>query len=69
MKNVYEYGLTEREFEVLKYMVEGLSNPEIADKIFVSACTVKAHACHIFEKMNVQNRIQAVVKTIKENIL
>lgn len=68
MRGVHEYGLSEREFEVLEFIVEGFSNPEIAQKIFVSNCTVKAHAGHIFEKMKVQNRIQAVAKAIKENI-
>ena len=69
MKIVREYGLSDREFEVLEYMTEGFSNPEIADKIFVSDCTVKAHVGHIFEKMKVQNRIQAVVEALKENII
>ena len=69
MKSVYEYGLTARELEVLKYMIEGFSNPEIAYRIFVSECTVKAHVSHILEKMKVQNRIIAVVKAIKENIV
>ena len=69
MKTVHEYGLTEREFEVLNYMIEGFSNPEIAGKIFVSDCTVKAHIGHILEKMKVQNRVQAVVKAVKKNII
>ena len=70
MKSVhYEYGLTAREFEVLNYMTEGLSNPEIANKIFVSECTVKAHVGHILEKMRVQNRILAIIKAIKEDIV
>lgn len=68
MREVHEYGLTEREFEVLEFMIRGFSNPEIAQKIFVSDCTVKAHVSHIFEKMNVQNRIQAIIKAIKEDI-
>ena len=69
MKTAYEYGLTAREFEVLEYMAEGLSNPEIANKIIVSECTVKAHVSHILEKMKVQNRILAIIKAIKEDIV
>lgn len=68
MKEVHEYGLTEREYEILGFMIEGFCNPEIAQKIYVNNCTVKAHVSHIFEKMKVQNRIQAVVKALKENI-
>lgn len=69
MKTVHEYGLTEREFEVLSYMAEGLSNPEIANKIYVSDCTVKAHVGHILEKLNAKNRIHAIIKAIKEDIV
>ena len=69
MKPIYEYGLTEREFEVLGYMTKGLSNPDIANKIYVSDCTVKAHVGHILEKMKVQNRILAIIKAIKEGIV
>ncbi len=69
MKTVHEYGLTEREFEVLSYMVEGLSNPEIANKIYVSDCTVKAHVGHILEKLKAKNRIHAIIKAIKEDIV
>ena len=69
MKIVRKNELTEREFEVLKFMIDGLSNIEIAQKTFVCECTIKAHVSHIFEKMKVQNRIQAVVKAIRENIV
>ncbi len=55
-------GLSKREFEVLQLIAEGLSNQEIADKIFVSLPTVKTHLSKIFEKMDVKRRTQAVEK-------
>ena len=52
--------LSERELEVLRYMAEGLSNPEIARRLYLSPNTLKAHAENIFTKMDVHNRLQAV---------
>ena len=54
--------LTEREVEVLRYMAEGLSNPEIARRLYLSPNTLKAHAQNIFMKLDVHNRLQAVNK-------
>jgi LuxR family transcriptional regulator, maltose regulon positive regulatory protein len=52
--------LTRRESEILKLMAAGYRNGEIAEKIFVSLDTVKAHAKHIFEKLGAKTRVQAV---------
>jgi LuxR family maltose regulon positive regulatory protein len=52
--------LTEREMEVLRYIAEGCSNPEIASRLYLSPNTLKAHAQNIFMKLNVHNRLQAV---------
>jgi DNA-binding NarL/FixJ family response regulator len=54
-------GLTPREAEVLALIAEGLTNAEIADRLVVSAATVKTHVNHIFAKTNVRDRAQAVV--------
>jgi two-component system, NarL family, response regulator LiaR len=54
--------LSKREFEILGLMAEGLSNQEIADKIFVSVSTVKTHGANLFVKLDVQRRTQAVKK-------
>jgi DNA-binding NarL/FixJ family response regulator len=54
-------GLTPREAEVLALIAEGLTNTEIADRLVVSAATVKSHVNHIFAKANVRDRAQAVV--------
>ncbi len=61
--------LTEREYEVLKHLVEGKSNTEIAKELIVSVHTAKAHVCSILQKLCVDDRVQAAVKAIKENII
>jgi NarL family two-component system response regulator LiaR len=55
-------GMSKRELEVLQLMAEGLSNQEIARKLFVSLNTIKTHSSKIFEKMDVQRRTQAIEK-------
>ena len=61
--------LTEREFEVLRLLVKGKSNTEIAKDLIVSVHTAKAHVCSILQKLCVDDRVQAAVKAIKENII
>jgi LuxR family maltose regulon positive regulatory protein len=53
--------LSERELEVLRLVAEGLSNGEIAGKLYISLSTVKGHTSNIFGKLGVKNRTQAVV--------
>lgn len=53
-------GISQRELEVLQLVAEGLSNQEIAERLFVSLNTVKTHSSRIFEKLEVRNRTQAV---------
>ncbi|MFI5453016.1 response regulator transcription factor [Pedobacter sp. UC225_61] len=60
-----ELGLSKRELEVLQLMAIGLSNQEIADRLFVSLNTIKTHISRMFEKMNVKRRTQAVERAKK----
>ena len=55
-------GLTEREEEILAFLAEGLSNKEIADRVNISYDTVRAHLRHIYEKLHVRGRTEAVKK-------
>jgi NarL family two-component system response regulator LiaR len=64
-----EYGLTERELEVLGLMVEGLSNPDIAERLVVSRSTVKFHVSSILSKMNVTSRTEAVAMALQQKLL
>ena len=61
--------LTERESEVLKHLVDGKSNTEIAKELIVSVHTAKAHVCSILQKMCVNDRVQAAVKAVKEGLV
>ena len=65
MEKVFEKELTNREFEVLNLMIKGGSNAFIANELNITESTVKAHISHIFEKLKVKNRIQAVVTALK----
>ena len=68
-KELARLGLSPRELEVLHLMAEGLSNQEIASRLFVSLNTIKTHSSKIFEKMDVRRRTQAIDKAKKLNII
>ncbi len=55
-------GISKRELEVLQLMSEGLSNNEIAEKMFVSLNTIKTHSSNLFVKLDVKRRTQAIEK-------
>jgi NarL family two-component system response regulator LiaR len=61
--------LTEREQEVLAFMVEGLSNPEIAQRLVVSRSTVKFHVSNILSKLGVESRTEAVAKALQHDLV
>ena len=57
-----QLGISKREQEVLDLISKGLSNQEIADKLFVSINTVKSHSSNLFQKLDVSRRTQAIQK-------
>jgi len=61
--------LSERELEVLSYVVDGLTNQEIAARLTVSPETVKTHMRHIMEKLSVSDRTQAAVRALRDGLI
>ena len=55
-------GLTAREIQVLELLAEGRSNQEIAKRLFVSTSTIKSHLVHLYQKLDVSRRTQAIQK-------
>lgn len=64
-----DYGLTPREMEVLELVVAGLNNREIAEELFVSRATAKAHVSHILDKMDVSNRAEAITLAFRTKLV
>ena len=64
-----DFSLTDREMEVLALLVEGLNNREIAERLFVSRATAKAHVSHILAKMDVSNRGEAIAVALREGLI
>lgn len=62
-------NLTEREYQVLKLLVNGSSNSDIASELCISEHTAKAHVCNIIQKLVVDDRTQAAVKAIREGLV
>jgi DNA-binding NarL/FixJ family response regulator len=62
-------SLTSRELEVLRMVVEGLSNKEIATALNIAEVTVKLHVSHVLEKLNVKDRTQAATEALKRGII
>lgn len=61
--------LTTRELEVLRLVAKGMSNREVAEKLYISENTVKNHVRNILEKLHLHNRMEAVIYAVKERLL
>ena len=66
---ITELGISNREYEILTKISEGLSNKEIADQLFVSESTVKTHVSNLYTKLNARRRTQAIQKAKHLNII
>lgn len=62
-------GISKREVEVLQLIAEGLSTPEVADKLFISVKTVKNHLASIYQKLDSRDRTQAVLRAVRMGII
>ena len=63
-----DYQLSQRESEILQLMIKGDSYPVIAEKIFISYETVRTHVKHIYKKLHVAGRNEAVTKAIQQRL-
>lgn len=68
-KQLDRLGISKREYEVLGLMSEGLSNQEIAEKLFVSLSTVKTHSSNLFAKLDARRRTQAIQRAKELRLL
>lgn len=63
------YGLTEREMEVLALIVDGMTNPQISEKLVITLSTTKTHVHSILQKLYVESRSKAVAMAMKEGLV
>jgi DNA-binding NarL/FixJ family response regulator len=63
------YGLTDREFQVLRLVVDGKTNGEVAFSLGISEKTVEKHLDSIFTKLNVSSRVEAAVMAVRQNLV
>ncbi|MGN7986802.1 response regulator transcription factor [Pedobacter sp. 22226] len=68
-KELMRLNISKRELEVLQLMSEGLSNQEIASRLFVSLNTIKTHNARLFEKLEAKRRTQAIETAKKLNLI
>ena len=68
MSKKTDYNLTTREVQILKLITEGYSNTDIANELVISINTTKAHVASILQKLEVDDRLQAALKAIKNKI-
>ena len=68
-EKIESFEITKREYEVLQQIASGLSNKEIAEKLFLSESTIKTHVSSLLVKLNAKRRTQAIQIAKKENII
>jgi DNA-binding NarL/FixJ family response regulator len=68
-KDRESYGLSDREMEILQLLADGFTNKEIAGQLYISTQTVKTHIAHIFEKLGVKDRTEAVAAALRRGLV
>lgn len=66
---IKKLGISKREFEVLELIAEGLSNQDIADRLFVSTSTVKTHVSNVLAKLDAGRRTEAIARAKEMHII
>ena len=69
LESIERMGLTPRELEILALIAEGLSNREIAERLYVSENTVKTHSANLFSKLDARRRTQAVQRAKEAGVI
>ena len=67
--NLQQIGISKREYEVLQLISQGLSNQEIAEKLFVSTSTIKTHVSNVLAKLDARRRTQAIQRAKELHII
>jgi len=67
--NLRTLGISKREYEVLKLIAQGLSNQEIADRLYVSTSTIKTHVSNVLAKLDARRRTQAIQRAKELHII
>ena len=68
-ENGKNYKLTVREIEVLALLIQGKTNSEIARELCISVHTIKVYVANILQKLQVRDRVQAVIKALSEKLV
>lgn len=69
MSRIESKNLTSREVEVIRLIALGLTNNEIADRLFITRHTVKAHLENIYRKLSLKNKVQVAIYAVKHNLI
>jgi len=69
MARPHDFGLTQRELEILRLMAQGLNNDGISQQLVISRSTVKFHITNVIEKIGVKTRAEAIVLAARNNLV
>ncbi|MDZ4907281.1 response regulator transcription factor, partial [Clostridium perfringens] len=68
-KEIEKYDFSEKEFQIIKYIAEGLTNKEISEKLYLSEGTIKNNITNVLSKLNLRDRTQIAIFAFKNGIV